>query len=84
MTYSLLFLPIDFCLMPSDPGRCRAAFSMFYYDSKTMSCQQFIYGGCGGNANRFNSEEECMKTCPSQEGEGKLDLYCLHCVFPDE
>ncbi|XP_041919758.1 kunitz-type protease inhibitor 2 [Alosa sapidissima] len=60
--------PADHCLIPSDPGRCRAAFPMFYYDSKTRSCRQFIYGGCGGNANRFTSEEYCMKTCQGQEG----------------
>ncbi|KAL2096432.1 hypothetical protein ACEWY4_008580 [Coilia grayii] len=59
----------EHCLMASDPGRCRAAFSMFYYDSKTSSCHQFIYGGCGGNANRFSSLEECMDTCSVQDGQ---------------
>ncbi|PRD24897.1 UNVERIFIED_CONTAM: BPTI/Kunitz domain-containing protein [Trichonephila clavipes] len=44
-------------------GPCLAHISMFYYDSELKTCQPFIYSGCNGNNNRFNSKEECEKEC---------------------
>lgn len=26
-------------------------------------CKDFVYGGCGGNANRFASKEKCEEFC---------------------
>lgn len=46
-----------------DAGPCRAAFPAFFYDPDTNSCQPFIYGGCRGNGNRYNSREECLSRC---------------------
>ncbi|KAK5904107.1 hypothetical protein CesoFtcFv8_005704 [Champsocephalus esox] len=51
------------CTVTSDPGPCRAAFFMFYYDLNTASCQPFVYGGCRGNRNRYSSLEDCMTRC---------------------
>ncbi|XP_030254086.1 kunitz-type protease inhibitor 2 isoform X2 [Sparus aurata] len=60
------------CVGTPDPGPCRAAFTMFYYDASTSTCQSFIYGGCRGNNNRYSSLEECMASCgPST---GSIDL----------
>lgn len=30
-------------------------------------CGQFGYGGCGGNGNRFSSNEECESICVTHE-----------------
>ncbi|XP_037533891.1 kunitz-type protease inhibitor 2 [Nematolebias whitei] len=51
------------CGLSPVQGHCRAAFPKFYYDPSSASCQSFLYGGCGGNANKFDSVEECMNRC---------------------
>ncbi|XP_037927860.1 male accessory gland serine protease inhibitor-like [Teleopsis dalmanni] len=33
------------------------------YNSAANECVQFIYGGCQGNDNRFDSKEACEDTC---------------------
>uniref|UniRef100_G3MTV7 BPTI/Kunitz inhibitor domain-containing protein n=1 Tax=Amblyomma maculatum TaxID=34609 RepID=G3MTV7_AMBMU len=44
-------------------GNCKSKISAWYYDIWSLSCKGFTYSGCGGNANRFRSEEECQKAC---------------------
>uniref|UniRef100_A0A224Y4T0 Pancreatic trypsin inhibitor n=1 Tax=Rhipicephalus zambeziensis TaxID=60191 RepID=A0A224Y4T0_9ACAR len=53
----------EFCTLPPDDGPCRAIIPVFYFDSITNSCSTFIYGGCQGNANNFDTKEECMNNC---------------------
>ena len=36
---------------------------MWYYDPKYKQCNSFKYGGCLGNANRFQEREWCERTC---------------------
>jgi Kunitz/Bovine pancreatic trypsin inhibitor domain len=48
-----------FCFMPPVMGRCRGFFSRWYWDSEAGRCEEFTYGGCGGNENNFTSKEEC-------------------------
>lgn len=61
-----LFLT-DVCSLPKETGPCRGFFRKVYYDSAIRRCLPFTYGGCGGNANRFSSIEECEGICIKHE-----------------
>lgn len=54
---------INRCLLPAAPGPCKASFPKFYYNAQTGQCTKFTYGGCRGNANRFNSAQACRRAC---------------------
>ncbi|KAH3844438.1 hypothetical protein DPMN_086696 [Dreissena polymorpha] len=52
------------CSMPPMTGRdCKARMSRYYYDKSRGECLQFIYGGCGGNNNNFQSKADCEREC---------------------
>uniref|UniRef100_A0A674IW47 BPTI/Kunitz inhibitor domain-containing protein n=1 Tax=Terrapene triunguis TaxID=2587831 RepID=A0A674IW47_9SAUR len=38
----------------------------FFYNSSSMACETFHYGGCLGNGNNFPSEKECLQTCRTE------------------
>ncbi|OQV22023.1 Papilin, partial [Hypsibius exemplaris] len=49
------------CNLLSETGPCRAALSKWFFNGRT--CERFVYGGCGGNDNKFDSPEECQAVC---------------------
>ncbi|CDQ88798.1 unnamed protein product [Oncorhynchus mykiss] len=51
------------CNLSLDQGTCREYNIQWYYDKQANSCAQFWYGSCEGNANRFETEDACKKTC---------------------
>ncbi|VDP77527.1 unnamed protein product [Echinostoma caproni] len=51
------------CRLDIDSGQCFHIFIRYAYNWRTERCQRFIYGGCGGNQNRFDTLEECIKKC---------------------
>ncbi|KAJ8018672.1 Boophilin-H2 [Holothuria leucospilota] len=51
------------CDLPVDPGSCNGFLHRYYYDVDTSQCQLFVYRGCGGNENNFESEEVCETAC---------------------
>ncbi|XP_045527734.1 papilin isoform X3 [Pieris brassicae] len=51
------------CKQEPDPGNCLGEFSKWYYSEEEDICREFIYGGCNGNDNRFDSQAECENRC---------------------
>ena len=60
------------CQLRPDPGNCYASFEQFYYNSQWRTCLSFIWGGCGGNGNRFSTRDECERTCSSNRRQNFL------------
>ncbi|PNJ31980.1 collagen alpha-1(VII) chain isoform X2 [Pongo abelii] len=57
----------DPCSLPLDEGSCTAYTLRWYHRAVTggtEACHPFVYGGCGGNANRFGTREACERRCP--------------------
>jgi hypothetical protein len=64
----------DACELPRVPGPCEGYYPRWGYDAKSKTCQQFIYGGCLGNNNKFESREECEAICVE---ETELSIYLV-------
>lgn len=58
----------EFCAAPQETGPCRAAFPRWYFDVETQTCRKFIYGGCRGNKNNYEREENCLRRCVAKQG----------------
>lgn len=65
------------CLLPRDTGPCRGIMPKWHYDWKTKQCQEFTYGGCQGNDNRFESKEACEMKCH----ECSPVMCLIHCPY---
>lgn len=59
------YIECGICALPADPGICLAYIPRWFYNASIGECEQFIWGGCGGNANNFTTFEACMDACNS-------------------
>jgi len=54
---------VDVCQLPAVIGLCEAVIPRWYHDNEKGECVQFNYGGCDGNGNNFETEEQCRNAC---------------------
>jgi hypothetical protein len=72
------------CNLPLQPGPCEAAIPRFYYAPDERRCLDFIYGGCQGNDNNFQTQAECEAACSVMRplpGPGSCEVGGV--VYPD-
>nr|XP_023422033.1 amyloid-like protein 2 [Cavia porcellus] len=68
------------CSQEAMTGPCRAVMPRWYFDLSKGKCVRFIYGGCGGNRNNFESEDYCLAVCkamipPTPLPTNDVDVY---------
>ncbi|CAL1611611.1 unnamed protein product [Knipowitschia caucasica] len=52
------------CALAVDSGvQCGNPVRRWYFAAAFGACAPFWFGGCGGNANSFSTEHECLRTC---------------------
>ncbi|XP_012938464.1 carboxypeptidase inhibitor SmCI-like [Aplysia californica] len=70
-------LPPD-CTPPSDRGTGEGAFTHYYFNQETESCEPFTYSGEGGNRNNFRTRFECRAACKCTQGaeRGRREKFC--------
>ncbi|XP_062612883.1 homeobox protein 5-like [Saccostrea cucullata] len=51
------------CYLPKAEGHCRRYQTAYYFDVTSNECKTFLYSGCYGNANRFNTRTRCEQAC---------------------
>lgn len=58
------------CYLPKSVGRCRASEKSWFYNAEDRECEEFVYGGCLGNNNRFESHGACEEKCIAPQTPG--------------
>ncbi|KAK2904766.1 hypothetical protein Q8A67_006565 [Cirrhinus molitorella] len=62
------------CALKKDEGPCKAIKDRFYFDTDTGRCEPFEYGGCQGNANNFETRQDCEEMCLVKEDKSPCHL----------
>lgn len=63
-----------YCAELPDTGHCKENIPRWYYNPFSEHCARFTYGGCYGNRNNFEEEQQCLESC---RGISKKDVFGL-------
>lgn len=55
------------CRLPVRKGVCRALIPRWSFDPSTGECREFKFGGCDGNGNNFESQQQCENMCRKKD-----------------
>ena len=66
------------CRLKPDKGPCKAKIKRWYFDPAFGECKEFIYGGCKGNANNFETYKECSDSCLMNKKSSKQSAFVIY------
>ena len=46
-------------LLPADSDPCADFVTLYFFNARLNRCQNFTFGGCAGNGNRFTTLAQC-------------------------
>ena len=78
-------LASDICSLPKEVGPCRGQTLRFHYNTTSEKCEAFFYGGCRGNANNFQTLNQCHQSCHHLMSPGSMvrdHVKTAHCFRP--
>ncbi|XP_078366590.1 uncharacterized protein LOC144650724 isoform X3 [Oculina patagonica] len=53
------------CDLPPEGGPCYGYIPRYFFNATSKKCEEFVYGGCQGNGNNFETIESCENKCIS-------------------
>ncbi len=68
------------CTIEADAGPCSGYYRRWHYDPASETCKEFIFTGCSGNGNNFETRRRCEEVCGSRYG---VDSWQLRAPFKD-
>lgn len=78
-------MSISICDALKDTGSCNRFVTKWFYNITDGTCNRFHYGGCEGNGNRFETEQECKNKCSDHIGKFMKKIIILFvdtCLLP--
>jgi len=56
-------------------GRCHGTSYRYFYNYETEKCEEFVYSGCLGNDNKFDTLDECETFCVKPHNPGAFRSF---------
>lgn len=72
---------VESCRLPYQSGSCGDQQRKYYYNYNYGSCEEFIYTGCDGNQNNFETPEDCERHCSHVQGNKNIIFLNLWNCF---
>lgn len=68
--FDAICLLAEICQMPKyeGSGSCTGNNSRWYFDPQVEACLEFLYSGCRGNRNNFETQDRCESACKKYKG----------------